>query len=111
MQHRQPSFRDPTPQEAHQAATRQKETDQTYNDAIKRAQACLDHDLFAVYRDQAELAEKGLFNAALMLELQDPVQYAFRMNNIMERIRAVRSLLNSVELEASRPPKKVKEAE
>ena len=68
--------------------------------AIQAARRCLETPQFQEFRKAYEVARELLIEEALRLRLTEPVAYAFKVNNIFERIRGLDAFLNDIKNKA-----------
>lgn len=70
--------------------------------AIEQAKICLQHKDFIKYAEQYSKAEQETIQAMFLIDQSefDPLKYAFKMKEIVARLRQAKLLLNSVKSDA-----------
>lgn len=75
----------------------------TYLAALaKQAQACLNDPKFVEYVDMFRDYEQETINSIIMLNDQDPLQYAFKVRQLVDTLKAYRLLMSAVQEDSAR---------
>jgi hypothetical protein len=67
-------------------------SNEDYNAAINKAKKCMELELFKDYKKDFETVAQNLLEIFLELPLKDPVLFAFEVESIRQKIKALRAL-------------------
>jgi len=95
-------FKKPTENEEREHITKREAALAHANETIALARACLESTIFQKYKRSYEKAKEQLILAIENYEEEDPLKYAFGMNQLTTKLRDIGSLLKDVVRDAGK---------
>lgn len=69
---------------------------------VVKAQVCLNDPKFEEYRLMYLRYEQDMLESIIALNVDDPIQYAFKVRQLVDTLKAYRLLISGIEEDASR---------